>query len=465
MTLARCPLTMPQSTALPPSLTPEDVAAQFDRRSEIERREPRNILAVAAHEILLRTAWIFKTESVIMPAVVDAISGAGWVRGCLPVLNRVGQSLAPMLFAERLRDSRLKRRSLRMTSLLMAAPFYILALMWWFIEDKRQAWMVACFLVLYFAFFAVTGLNQLANGTVQGKLIRPERRGRLLSLSGIVGSTCAIGAAWLLMVPWLRMPDGTGYVRIFAFTATGFVAAAIVTLLICEPADDHVETPHRTLADHAAIAWSVYRDDQSFRRAANVGMLFVGAIMLFPHYRWLAATRLESKDVDMATWVIAQNAGVGVMSILSGRIADRYGNRLAMRLLIFASAAVPLLALLLAGPWSYLGESYFWVVFLFLGLTPITLKIVFNYTLELASEADHPRYLSTMRICFAVPFAFSPLAGLWIDLFPEARQFTAVCLLFGFVSLLIALGGLLTFGMEEPRHHPVDTSELPPVRG
>src|SRR5690606_40195167 len=140
-------------------------------------------------------AWIFKTERVIIPAVVDAISGAGWVRGCLPVLNRIGQSFVPMLFAERLRDSRLKRRPLLVTSLLMAVPFYVLAILWWTIDNRQQFWMVALFLCLYVVFFAIAGLNQLSNGTVQGKLIRPDRRGRLLSLAGIVGSITAITSA------------------------------------------------------------------------------------------------------------------------------------------------------------------------------------------------------------------------------------------------------------------------------
>ena len=455
----------PPTLTSPTSADQSDVVTGVERSETIERSEPRNIVVLAAHEVLVRVAWIFKTESVIMPAVVDAISGAGWVRGCLPVLNRIGQSVAPMLLAERLRDSRLKRRSLMVTSLCMAVPFYGLALLWWLVADKQQSWLVALFLVVYVLFFAFVGLHQLASGTVQGKLIRADRRGRLLSLSGIVGSSCAILAAWLLMIPWLSMADGAGYVWIFTFTASGFFVAAFVTLLIAEPADHDVHTPHRTLRDHVGLAWSVYRGDRSFRRAANVGMLFIGAIMLFPHYRWLAAERLGSRDVDMAWWVIAQNAGVGVLSLLSGTIADRYGNRLAMRIQIFASALIPLLALVMAGPLAYLGAGWYWVVFLCLGLTPITLKTVFNYTLELVDEPQHPRYLSTMRICFAVPFVFSPLAGLWLDLFPPERQFTAVCWLFGFVSLLIFLGGLMTFGMEEPRHRPVDTSELPRLRG
>jgi hypothetical protein len=449
----------------PPPQSPEEVALLLDRRQEMEQREPRNLLVLAAHDILLRIAWIFKTESVIMPAVVDAVSGAGWVRGCLPVLNRLGQSFLPMLFAERLRDSRLKKRSLMITVLLMSLPFYALALTWWLVEEKQQTWMTVLFLGLYGLFFGVTGLHQLAYGTVQGKLIRPDRRGRLLSLAGILGSVGAVSAAWLLMIPWLRMPGTTGFVWIFTFTASGFVAAALVALLVHEPPDEHVETPVRSIFEHLQIAWSVYRSDHAFRRAAHVGMLFVGAVMLFPHYRWLAATQLGSKDVDMAWWVISQNIGVGALSLFTGTIADWRGNRLAMRVQIFVSALVPLLALAMAGPLADWGAEYFWVVFLCLGLTPITLKTVFNYTLELADEYDHPRYLSTMRICFAIPFVLSPLAGLWIDMFPAQQQFSAVCWLFGFVSLLIFSGGLLTFWMEEPRHRLVDTSELPPVRG
>jgi len=35
-----------------------------------------------------------------MPAFLDTIAGAGWVRGCLPVLKRLGQSIPQFLFAD-----------------------------------------------------------------------------------------------------------------------------------------------------------------------------------------------------------------------------------------------------------------------------------------------------------------------------------------------------------------------------
>src|SRR4051812_33447446 len=83
-----------------------------ERRLAIEEAEPRNLLVLSAFQVLLRIGWIFKTETVIMPDFVDAIAGAGWVRGLLPVLNRVGQSLPPLCFAESIQRSRSKTRAL-----------------------------------------------------------------------------------------------------------------------------------------------------------------------------------------------------------------------------------------------------------------------------------------------------------------------------------------------------------------
>ena len=66
-----------------------------DTRDEIQNSESEirgNFFKIALFQITLRTGWIFKTESIVMPAVMDSISGAGWLRGFLPVLNRFGRS-------------------------------------------------------------------------------------------------------------------------------------------------------------------------------------------------------------------------------------------------------------------------------------------------------------------------------------------------------------------------------------
>ena len=73
------------------------------------------------------------------------------------------------------------------------------------------------------------------------------------------------------------------------------------------------------------------------------------------------------------------------------------------------------------------------------------MKTFINYTLELTDAANHPRYVSTMGLCFAVPFILSPLVGMLIDVVGFEPIFLAI-------SGLIGIGALLTFRMSEPRH-------------
>ena len=60
--------------------------------SESESTGPNtrwNFFTLAAIQIVMRTGWIFKTESIVIPAIMDMLSGEAWLRGCLPMLNRL----------------------------------------------------------------------------------------------------------------------------------------------------------------------------------------------------------------------------------------------------------------------------------------------------------------------------------------------------------------------------------------
>lgn len=420
---------------VPPSETPAAAAAPD--------HEPRNLLVLAAHHVVLRVGWIFKTESVIMPTFVDAIAGAGWVRGMLPFLNRIGQSVPAMILADRLRDVRWKKRALLGTTLLMAAPFLVLSAAWLLLVDQPSGgwWLPAAFLLLYFAFFAATGLSKLSFATLQGKLIRAERRGRLMGLAGTFGAVPAILCAWFLLGEWVRRPDG-GFALIFGFAGAGFVAAALIPLALVEPGDR--PTGRRgSWTTPFADAFSVFRGDARFRRLAVLTMLFVTAQLLFPHYAALGRRQSGYESTLLMVWVVAQNAGAGLFSMAAGSVADRFGNRLALRLEITATALTPLLALMLtAGDVG--GVHFYWMVFVLLGLVPVAFRTLVNYTLELAEPEMQPRYVSTLKVCMAVPFCLSPLAGLLVD----AAGFAAV---FIGIAALTALGGLWTFRLDEPR--------------
>ena len=423
----------------PPDETPLAPA----HREAIATHESRNLLVLALYHVVSRIAWIFKTESVIVPAFLDTIAGAGWLRGCLPVLNRASQSVPPLFFADRLRRTTRKKWPLLATTQMMGAPFLVLSAIWFLLAEKRQWWLPAVFFLLYVLFFVAAGLNQLCFGTVQGKLIRAERRGRLIGISGGVGALASILCAWILLGQWLALPDG-GYGHIFGFTGIAFVAAGLVCAAVFEPADEPTEKV-RPRQNQFRDAWTLVRRDRNLRRVAIVGTLFMTHQLLFPHYQALGRERLPFENRDLMVWVIAQNAGIGIFSPLAGALADRFGNRLTLRICICSVAFIPLLAIGLTGGYVAGAEHFFWVTFLLIGLVVIAFRSLMNYTLEICDESQHPQYLSTLKLWMAVPFLLSPLVGWLVD----AVSFEAV---FITIAALVALGGLLTFRLAEPRH-------------
>jgi hypothetical protein len=425
--------------------SPEELDERF--RRTISAAEPRNMVVLAVHQILVRIGWIFKTESVIMPAFVDYIHGAGWVRGCLPVLNRMGQSVPPLFFVRRLERLPLKKWPMVRWSVMMGLPFLALSAIWFFPRFHRAPWMAGLFLVMYTLFFAYTGLNQLALGTLQGKLIQPTRRGRLLGLSSFGGAVLAVGFAIWLLGGWLGRPD-RGFMQIFAFTGVCFVLSGLSILPLVEPPDaGSLGVP--PTGNSIMAAWQVFRDDVNFRRLSVVVMLFSGMQLLFPHYQALARERLGLEGQQLMLWVVTQNAATGLFGLVLGPLGDRKGNRLALAATLFCTAVAPLLAIGVAHLDPAWGRGMFWLVFLPVGLTPLAMKTLTNYTLEIAPVEDHPRYLNTVNLVLALPYVFSPVVGWLADV-------TSFELVFLAGSALILLGAVYTFRLVEPRHRVSD---------
>lgn len=425
-----------------PFVGPADAGTLGD--AAILADEPRNLLLLAGHQIALRVAWIFKTESVIMPAFLDAVGSEPWVRGCLPVLNNLCQSFSPLLLSGVLAGAARKKWAMSASTVLMGVPFVALALVWFSLGGTHPRWLPPLFLVLYSLFFATNGINVVSYTTLQGKLIRPERRGKLMELAGAGGSILSIAAAWIWLGPWLELPDG-GYGRIFLFTGLGFSAAGLMSLFVAEPASP----PHFSLGPRESLWRTVVgslRKSAGFRRLCLASMLCFSAQLLFPHYQALGRVALGLSGRDLMWWVIAQNAGTGVFASWIGRIADRSGNRRALVLQSFVSAATPLLALFFAYARPDLGQSYYWIVFGLLGLTPVTLKTLLNYTLEMTPPAEHTHSVATMRMCMGIWLCLSPLLGVVIE---ATETFVPAFLI---VSALLVGAGIWATRLPEPRH-------------
>ena len=403
------------------------------------KNEGRNLIVLATQQIVVRIGWILKTESVIMPAFVDMIAGPAWIRGSLPVLNRLGQSIPQFLFADRLRSISLKRKPLGLFVILMGAPFLLLSLLLTVPGAVGSNWLPIVFFVLYLFFFSMTGLNQLCVGTITGKLISPARRGRIIALSGVVGVLLSTTTAWTLLPRWLPMKNG-GFVWIFLFVGSMFVLASLTSLFVREEPDNFA--PKKRLAPFSD-GWRRVKADPHLARLLVVSVLFASAMLLVPHYQALA--RGDRKDFkDLMFWVVSQNASAGVMALISGTLADKFGYRLTMRIQLLVAGCCPLVAIALA---TWADPKWFVILFILLGVLPVTFRSLDNYCLELTEPSRHAQYISTLKMFMPITLLISPLVGLLIDHIGFAPVFITI----GLVNLS---GMVMTFLIDEPRHWP-----------
>ncbi|MBM4012523.1 MAG: MFS transporter [Planctomycetes bacterium] len=413
-------------------------------------RESRNTFWIECYQIAVRVGWIFKTETIIMPAVLDAVVDSGFLRGLLPVLNRGGQSVPPLLVAGAVARRPRKKWSLVATSLGMAACFAVLAVAWRPLQAARPDLLALLFLVVYATFSAVIGVNQLVFAALQGKLVSPGHRGRAMVVSVAVGSVLAIAAAIALLGPWLA--EGDGFPKIFAATAAFFAVAAVAPVFLDEPADSPGSTPgssrgslgHRCAAGVAAWRETVAGDPVLVRLAA-VAACFSAVLMMFPHYQAFARDRLGSGAGSLLAWVCTQNAATGLASLVAGPVSDRRGTRIVLVWLVALSAVTPLVVTALSLLPHATAVTWFWIVYVPLGLNPLSLKLLTNYALELApAAAEHPRYVSIVGAALAAPFLLSPLVGLAVD----GIGFRPVFVL---GALVILAGAVIAAGLPEPR--------------
>jgi MFS family permease len=428
----------PVSLARPPG-DRSDVAVEA---AAVAAAEPRNLACLVAYQVVSRIGWIFKTETVIMPAVLDACVDSGLLRGLLPVLNRAGHSLVPLLVAPAVAQASAKRKWLMATTAGLAGCFGLLAVTWAVWATAWPALMAGIFLVLYTLFSAINGCNQLVVAALQGRLIAAGHRGRLLLLSVTIGSVLAIAAAVWLLGPWLQDPNG--FVKIFAVTAVFFGLAACVPLFFKEPSGMPKAGPvasQERVWDH----WREVGSDPALVRLAVVAACFSVVLMLFPHYQAFARDRLGTKTSSLLTWVIVQNGATGLASLVVGPFADSRGNRLVLIGLIGLCTLTPLVVCGLSLLPADKAANWFWLVYLPLGLNPIILRIFSNFALELsADQSRQPQYVSLVGAALAVPFLGSPAVGWCIDQVGAEPIF--IC-----GAAVIAVATVVAVGLPEPR--------------
>ena len=413
-----------------------------DISPEAKEHAARNFFVLTLYTVLFRIGWVFKTESILMPGFLYRLTASGAIRGFLPLISRFGQSIPPLIATHWITKRPVKKWMFFSAALLVCLPWLILAILILVASEGHRTLMAVAFLILYTLHWLVGGIVNLLQGTMVSKLIPVLRRGRFVGTSELLRGLFAIAAVSVLMLAWLD--EGIlGYSKMFGATGAFFLLAALSLLGIKEPIDD--------TSDNDGTFWEfvlglvhLVRQDRNFRRLIGVIFLFHVSFLLFPHYTVFGMETLKFGEESFVGFLIAQTGVNALMSPISGHVADRRGNRITLRGLIFLSASVPLAAVGISMLPLHLGRQLYWIVFACIGFIPVSQRITTNYVLEIAPQALHTQYLGTLNLVRVLPVLISPLVGWAMDLF----SFRPV-LLVG--SALIFCGGVMTFWLREPR--------------
>mgnify|MGYP000007183731 CR=1 FL=1 len=412
------------------------------RASAVSSRQQRTFWLLVLHQIIFRVGWTFKTESVVLPSFVDHLAGpgAGVFRGFLPVLSRLGQGVLPLAASSTVEASQHKRVLLALMTCLLALLLSVFAIIAVVNDHLSKHIGAGAFLAAYFVFSAIYGIYQVVFNTVQGQLIEPEKRGRLMSYSTFWGTFPAVLAALFLLRSWLHsnMPH---YDIVFLASASLFALSGILCLFLHE-ARERCQDQNSSSRNPLATVVSL-RCHRNLRGLWLVVALFSFSLTLMPHYQAFARDQLHIGSDQLFLWVIAQSTSVGVFSVLIGGLADRYGNRLSLAILIFGSAIAPGWSLTLFY-FPRFAEPTVWLTFVALAFSTLVPRVAANYALELVPAEDHPVATALLQFGMTLPLFASPLFGYLTEHWGFGP------LLYGAIAVNM-LATVVTFMLPEPR--------------
>ncbi len=376
-----------------------------------------------------------------MPGFLLNLTPSGAVRGILPLISNLARGLPQLLLAHLITGRQRKKWIFFWVSLGLAMPWGVIASLVRFFPNRGTVLLYG-FLLAYGFNFVALGCVNLMGGTMQGKLIPAQMRGKLVGISSFLGCIFASFAAYMLMPGWLRI-GLNGYALIFGTTSVFFALSALVILPIDEWKEERV-TRGIGIVHFAVDSMKLVVEDRNFRRFMYAVWLLQMNSIIFPHYTAYGRARLGVSAVSYMLFVVVQNLSNAFNSLFMGNLADRRGNRLALKLLMSMVACIPLVTILLGSLPDARGVKLFFLVYICIGFAPIAQRLLVNFLLELSPMHRHPQYLGAMNLLRLIPIFLSPIVGWMIDLF----SYEAVFLL---ASGLIFCGAWMISRVDEPR--------------
>ncbi len=400
------------------------------------------------------TAFRFAETLIDPPLIltwfVSQLTSSNLLIGLVAPMGNAGWFLPQIFVSTRIQRMERKMPSYTLAAVIRTIAWVLLAAAVWLVDDPRLL------LVGFFALYAIArlsaGLAGLTFFDVVAKTIPARRRGSFFAWRQLLGGLLGLGGGWIVKTILYHpaLPFPRGHAVLFLLYCAVMAPALAAFALIREPPGPVVAEPV-TLGEQLRRAGRLWRTDRVYRRYIAARLSLAMANVALPFYGIYAKNVLGAPEGMVGIYVVARVGALLLSNLLWGRLSDRRGNRLVMRLVSLGSGLAALSALALVGVMGLLRPQGAWLPYLALPLffldgamLPAQILSGSNFLLELVPGAERPLYLGLSNTLMGVVVLISGLGGLVVDFFGFAGLFA--------VSLGLCLAGyVFASGLPEPR--------------
>ena len=350
----------------------------------------RSFLGGVWHGALLAASTALSDVTVVLPALIDELTGSSvWVGGLAAILA-VAAALPQVVVARYVEPLRRKRPVLLFAVYLRTASLAGLGFLVANATAAQPGTILAALVVMMTLFSAGGALGNVPFTDIVGRVIPARRRGAFFASRQMAGSVLSVGASALAGV-LLRGPAPQSYAYLFllASVVLGFASAGIWAFQ--EP-DDVAPAPRQS--------WGAYFRSlrEPARRLGGTALVLsvTGFGLLAMPFYVVAARRVAGAPPEATALFIGANViGALLGNLAWGWLVDRYGSRRMVLVCVGFAVATPIVALL-AG---VVGWPLYTLVFVLVGANTGGRKVGFQSALlESAPAAQRSSYTAVYAL-------------------------------------------------------------------
>lgn len=384
-----------------------------------QRKVRRSFALGVLNGALFQFSRALVDPALVLTWFVSELTQSSFLIGLVVPLTKGGWFLPQMFVSGYLQRRPRKLPFYVATGAVRLACWAMLAGLTWLVSDRDT--LLVAFFVLYSLVQVTAGLAGIPFFDVVAKTIPATRRGSLFAWRQLLGGLLSIAAGWIVkqaLNGGLGLPFPRGYAFLLT-VSTGVIALALISFaLIPEPKGAVVEERVR-LGRQIRRAWSLANHDISFRLylAARVALLFGGIAV--PFYTVLAKEVLGAGVEMVGVYLIATQTAALATNLLWGRLSDRHGNRLVLRLTTAGKIVTTALALGLSVLVRSAGLGGWWLPYLMVpvfalegALRPAGIIGGSNLLLEIAPPVERPVYLGFANTVLGLTLLATSTGGL-----------------------------------------------------